>query len=89
MVNAIRLLLLVPALAIARGGGDSMVLVADPRQFTGFRALWANLYNESHLAIALLTILIIPTLGLLMGKITDLVLAAIGINLKSRVLAED
>jgi hypothetical protein len=82
--------LLLPAIAMASGGGgDSMVLVVDPRQFSGLRALWANLYNESHLSIALLTILIIPALGLLMGKITDLVLAAIGINLKSRVLAED
>jgi hypothetical protein len=79
----------VPAVAAAAGAGDSMVLVADSRQFAGLRALWANLYNESHLAIALLTIFIIPTLGLLMGKITDLGLAAMGINLKSRVLAED
>jgi hypothetical protein len=80
---------LVPAVAAAAGGGDSMVLVADSRQFSGLRALWANLYNDSHLLIAILTILIIPSLGLLMGKMTDVVLAAIGINLKSRVLAED
>lgn len=86
----IQLTLLLPAIAMASGGGgESMILVVDSRRFSGLKALWANLYNESHLSIALLTILIIPALGLLMGKITDLVLAAIGINLKSRVLAED
>jgi len=65
-----------------------MVLVADSRQFTGWRAWWANVYNESRLYFALLTILIIPLLGLLMGKLTGFILARIGINLKSRVLAE-
>jgi hypothetical protein len=82
--------LAVPALAMASGGGgESVVLVVDARRFSGWKALWANIYNESHLGLALLTILIIPALGLLMGKIADTFLSALGINLKSRVLAED
>jgi hypothetical protein len=76
------------ALAADGGGGERMVLVADSRRFTGWRAWWTNLYNESHLYFALLTIVIIPALALLMGTLTELVLARIGINLKSRVLAE-
>jgi hypothetical protein len=76
-----------PALA-AEGGGDYMVLVADSRRFTGWRAWWANVYNDSHLYFTLLTIVTIPVLGLLVGKLTSLVLSRMGVNLKSRVLAE-
>jgi hypothetical protein len=69
-------------------GGERIVLVADSRRFSGWEAWWTNLFNESYLYFALLTIVIIPLLGLTMGKLTDLVIARIGINLKSRVLAE-
>jgi hypothetical protein len=81
--------ILVPAAALAGEGGEMMVLVADSRRFSGWQAFWTNLYNESHLYFALLTILIIPTLALTMGRLTDILLSRIGINLKSRVLAED
>lgn len=67
---------------------DHVVLVADSRRFTGWEAWWANLYNESHFYFALLTILIIPSLGLLLAKLTDLILARMGINLRSRVVSE-
>ena len=82
--RGLALLVLLPATA----AGEPMVLVADSRRFSGLMAWWTNLYNESHLWLALLTIVTIPALGLLMGKLTDLVLSRIGINLKSRVLAE-
>ncbi|MGA2269865.1 MAG: DVU0150 family protein [Bryobacteraceae bacterium] len=72
----------------AEGGGEYIVLVADSRRFTGWRAWWANVYNESHLHFTLLTIITIPVLGLLMGKLTSFVLSRMGVNLKSRVLAE-
>jgi hypothetical protein len=81
--------ILLPAAALAGEGGEMMVLVADSRRFSGWQAFWTNLYNESHLYFALLTILIIPTLALTMGRLTDILLSRIGINLKSRVLAED
>jgi hypothetical protein len=83
------LLMLAPSAAMAGEGGEMMVLVADSRRFSGWQAFWTNLYNESHLVFALLTILIIPALALLMGRLTDMILSRIGINLKSRVLAED
>jgi hypothetical protein len=47
-----------------------------------------NLYNESHLLFAILTILIIPAVALVLGRLTGLVMARLGINLKSRDLAE-
>ena len=83
------LLALWPALLCAAGGGgEAIVLVADSRRFTGWKAWWTNLYNESHFLFALLTIVTIPVLGLLLGTITDRLMARLGINLKSRVLAE-
>jgi len=72
----------------AGGGGAGIVIVADSRQFTGWKAWWTNLYNESHLWFAIATILIIPSLGLLLGRLTDFLMSKLGINLKSRVLAE-
>lgn len=83
------LLLWLQAAAFAAGpAAEKIVIVADSRRFTGWRAWWMNLYNESHLWFALLTITIIPLLGVLLGVLTDFFMARIGINLKSRVLAE-
>jgi hypothetical protein len=80
---------LVPARVLAvEGGGGSMVIVADSRRYTGWAAWWINLYNDSHLYFALVTILLIPTLALVLGKLTSWLLVRIGINLKSRELAE-
>jgi hypothetical protein len=83
-------ILLLPELAAAAGGGEiaPLVIVADTRKFTGWEAWWTNLYNESHLLFALLTIVIIPTVGLIFGILADLVMGTIGIDLKSRELAE-
>ena len=82
-------LALTPLLARAAGGSaEAIVLVADSRRFTGWRAWWTDLYNESHLYFALLTVVVIPVLGLILGTVTDLMMARLGINLKSRVLAE-
>ncbi len=72
----------------AGGGGEAIVIVADSRRFSGLLAWWANLYNESHFAFAVVTILLIPTLGTVLGILTDFLMSRIGINLKSRTLAE-
>ncbi len=76
-----------PAIA-AEHGGQPIVLVVDSRNLSGWMAWWANVYNESHWYFTLLTIITIPVLGLLMGKLTGFVLARMGVNVKSRVLAE-
>jgi hypothetical protein len=72
----------------AAGKAEAIVIVADSRRFTGWKAWWTNLYNESHLLFALATIVIIPTLGLILGSLTGLLLSRIGIDLRSRELAE-
>mgnify|MGYP003541635178 FL=1 len=76
--------------AFAAGGGDvaPIVIVADSRKLTGLMAWWANLYNESHLYFTVLTVILIPVIGVLFGVMADIVMHFIGIDLKSRELAE-
>jgi len=78
-------LLLLPAnLRAAEGKTADAVLVADSRNLTGVM----NLFNESHLYFALLTILVIPLAGIILGTAADLLMGRIGIDLKSRALRE-
>lgn len=76
------------ALAAGGGGGAPVVIVADTRKLSGIMAWWANMYNESHLEFMLLTIIIIPVTGVIFGVLADIVMNWIGIDLKSRELAE-
>jgi hypothetical protein len=81
--------LLLPELVLAAGPKAApLVVVADTRKFTGWEAWWTNLYNESHLYFALLTVVLIPIIGLIFGILADLVMSRIGIDLKNRDLAE-
>jgi len=82
--------ILFPSIVMAAGGGDAspIVLVADTRNLTGIMALWASLYNESHLYFTILTIIIIPLVGLTFGLLADIAMHLIGIDLKNRELAE-
>ena len=76
------------ALAAGGGGAAPIVIVADSRKLSGIMAWWANLYNESHVYFTILTIVIIPLVGVIFGVMADFVMAHIGIDLKSRELAE-
>jgi hypothetical protein len=81
--------LLVPELVAAAGPKAApLVIVADTRKFTGWEAWWTNLYNESHFYFTLLTVILIPVVGLIFGTLADLIMGHIGIDLKSRELAE-
>jgi hypothetical protein len=82
--------LFVPGISFAAGGGGvaPIVLVADTRKLDGIMAWWANMYNESHVEFTLLTIIIIPVIGVCFGTIADIIMGWIGIDLKSRELAE-
>jgi hypothetical protein len=74
-----------PEFAQAAGAKVSnIVIVADTRKFTGWEAWWTNLYNESHLYFALLTMALIPTIGVAFGMFADFLMGFIGIDLKSR-----
>jgi hypothetical protein len=72
----------------AGGGGELIVIVADTRKLTGLMAWWANLYNESHLYFTLLTVVLIPVIGVIFGVLADYIMHFIGIDLSSRDLAE-
>lgn len=79
-----------PELVLAAGGGDvaPMVIVADTRKLSGLMKWWADLYNHSYVTFTLLTVVLIPIIGVIMGSLADLVMTHIGIDLKSRELAE-
>jgi hypothetical protein len=78
-----------PVMAMAAGGKAApIVIVADTRKFTGWEAWFTNLYNESHVYFTLLTVASIPIISVILGLLADVVMARIGIDLKSRELAE-
>ncbi len=85
-----RVAFILPGLGSGGGGQrqPTLVMVADTRKFTGWEAWWTNLYNESHVYFTLLTVAIIPVVGVIFGTIADLIMSRIGIDLKSRELAE-
>lgn len=80
------LLLLVQLLAAE--SSDAAVIVADSRKFTGWQARWADLYNQSHFWFAAITVIILPVTALILGRLTGWFMAQLGINLRSRELAE-
>ena len=92
LLGLITVLLLFPARLLAAGGGadlpDLMVLVADTRKVNGLEAWWGNIYNEGHLEFALITVVVIPVAGVILGVLADLVMSQLGIDLKNRALAE-
>jgi hypothetical protein len=87
LYGLLALLLFFPAQLLAEEA-KQIVLVADTRNLHGLEAWWANLYNESHLAFALATVLIIPSCGAVLGLLADWVMSHLGIDLKKRALAE-
>jgi len=76
------------AAGAAAGKAERIVIVADSRVHTGCLAWLANLYNENLAYFTLVTVLVIPSLGVILGTITGFLLTRLGVNLKSRVLAE-
>jgi hypothetical protein len=89
LAGLLTLMLLAPAAAFAAGGGGApIVMVADTRKLSGIMAWWANLYNESHLYFTIMTIILIPLIGVIFGVLADIIMHFIGIDLKNRELAE-
>ena len=82
--------LLLPEMVLAAGGGGAapVVIVADTRKLSGLMAWWGDLYNESHVYFTIVTVILIPLIGVIFGTLADLIMSHIGIDLKSRDLAE-
>ncbi|MBR4742068.1 MAG: hypothetical protein IK079_04140 [Desulfovibrio sp.] len=86
---ALALVVFMPTFAFAAKKKANVVIVADTRELgDGIMAWWANLYNESHLYFAILTIIIIPVTGCIFGLLADVVMNHIGIDLKHREISE-
>ncbi len=82
-------LMVSPGLALGAASEQAaIVLVADSRRYAGLRAWCVNLYNESAWQFTLLTVIIIPLIGVVLGLVADFFMARSGINLRSRVLGE-
>jgi len=90
MALSASVLLLLPGIVLAAGGGNValLVIVADTRRLDGIMLWWANLYNESHLQFTVMTVVLIPVIGLLFGVLADVIMTRIGLDLKNRELAE-
>ncbi|MDR1777207.1 MAG: hypothetical protein LBR31_05190 [Desulfovibrio sp.] len=87
--GALSLTLLAPTLALAAKKKADVVIVADTRFIeNGLLHWWAQMYNESHLTFALMTMAIIPILGCVLGIVADFFMSMTGIDLKHRELAE-
>ncbi len=90
VLSATSLMLLLPALAMAAGAGklDIMVIVADTRGLPAWEAWWANLYNDSHFYFTVVTVVLIPIIGVVFGTIADFFMKFLGLDLEHRELAE-
>jgi len=80
---------LIPWRLLAEPKASAIVIVGDSRHLTGLAAWWVNVYNESHVYFALLTIVTIPLTGAILGGLADLVMRRIGIDLRTRTLREN
>ncbi len=85
---ALALPIWLPSLALAAKKKADVVIVADTRKLDGILYWWAEMYNESHLLFAIMTMIIIPFVGCFLGWLADIVMTHIGIDLKHRELAE-
>lgn len=82
-------LLILPQQLLAAGGkAEPIVFVADSRRYQGWQAWFTNLYNDNLLHFAAVTVVMIPVVGVVLGLVADFLMARIGINLKSRRVAE-
>ena len=70
---------LAPSLALAAKKAD-VVIVADTRKLDGILYWWAEMYNESHFLFAIVTMIIIPLVGCVLGWLADIVMSHIGVR---------
>jgi hypothetical protein len=82
-------LALAPGLASAAGGGAAPIsIVSDTRKLDGILKWWGTIYNDSHVEFTLLTCVMIPLVGCVLGFAADYMLHWIGLDLTKRELAE-
>jgi hypothetical protein len=82
-------LTLLPTLASAAGGGAAPIsIVSDTRKLDGIMKWWGQIYNDSHAQFTILTCIMIPLVGCVLGFLADWIMHVIGLDLTKRELAE-
>ncbi|MGB9736051.1 MAG: DVU0150 family protein [bacterium] len=69
----------------AEGKAEPLHFVANTEGLSGVELWYANLYNSNKFYCALVTVIIIPIVGFILGVIADFIISKIGLDLKSRV----
>jgi len=83
--------LLIPALALAAGGGASeLVVVADTRVITSeVLKYFADLYNFNPVLFAVWAVVLTAGYGCFLGVLMDFIMSRTGLDLKSRKIIEN
>jgi hypothetical protein len=73
------------ASSFASGGkAEPLNFVANTEGLSGIELWYANLYNSNKFYCAIVTVIIIPVVGFILGTIADFIISKIGLDLKSR-----
>ncbi|MFU2209521.1 DVU0150 family protein [Solidesulfovibrio sp. C21] len=83
--------LLIPALALAAGGGASeLVVVADTRVIASdIMKYFADLYNFNPVLFAVWAVVLTAGYGCFLGVLMDFIMSRTGLDLKSRKIIEN
>jgi hypothetical protein len=78
------LLLGSPVFLFAGEKAQPLNFIADTTGLSGMELWYADLYNSNKLYCALVTIIVIPVVGFILGSIADFLISKTGLDLKSR-----
>ena len=73
-----------PVSVFAGEKAQPLNFIADTNGLSGIELWYANLYNTNKFYCALVTILVIPIVGFILGTIADFLISKTGLDLKSR-----
>ncbi|MBU4320856.1 MAG: hypothetical protein KJ739_07200 [Nitrospinae bacterium] len=90
LIGAMVMVFLVfPEIAMAAGAkGAPLIVVAHTTKLAGWRAYFANLYNDDLVLFTVFTAIAVPLAGAFLGLITDYFMGKTGIDLTHRELKE-
>jgi hypothetical protein len=76
--------ILFPACLPASEKAQPLSFVANTKGLSGFMLWYASLYNSNKLYCALVTVIILPVVGLILATLADIIIGKIGLDLKSK-----
>lgn len=84
VIVLVYLLLWSPRFLFAGEKAQPLNFIADTKGLSGVELWYADLYNSNKFYCALVTIIIIPVVGFVLGSIADFLISKTGLDLKSR-----